>query len=303
MPHLISSKTLIILSLSAWFLIFIPIQQVEASTVETRYFCNSQSEGYYNLLTSNTASYSTLGISDSGQDQGFIDVKILDENENLVVDWNSVTITGSTYTLYTINVEIPSTEIARVIVIVRVRLSSGATNSRSFRTEEIDASIMGTWNFKMWGRLYYSAFLDVTTCDFRHGSATYNSRVENFEYEEAPSGTTYTKYHSLNIDVDLSQQRIGTFQRYSNLLLDLGLSQYSFYTRLYELFSKLTINLGLSQTIEKAVQYFIYSTIKIIAVITEYFYGIAEASFLIYYIILLVCIIACSFLLLYEKFK
>jgi hypothetical protein len=152
-------------------------------TVETRYFrSDTDPDGYYQLLTSNTASGTTLSTSASGELTPYIGIRVRKEDGTVIKDWVETVIYSATYAEITLNVEIPSTSVVRVIVDVRVRVN-GTSATRSFRTEELNSTVSGTWSFKLWARGYYSSPpADRTYAYFAHGSSTYPSRIENFTW-------------------------------------------------------------------------------------------------------------------------
>lgn len=169
-------------------------------TTETRYFRSDAEDSYYKLLTANTTSSLSLSTGSEGELYPCIGVRIRNQNGDTIVDWTETAVISTSYTLYTINVNVPSTYVGRVIVDVRVRVD-GTNNTRSFRTEEINTTISGTWNFKLWAKYSYNPTSDFTMVYFIHGNDTYNSRIENFTYS---SGQLY------EISVDATCQLLST---------------------------------------------------------------------------------------------
>lgn len=78
----------------------------------------------------------------------------------------------------------------RILVVVYIKVGTGSwvpLPQYGFITEQLGADTLDavTWTVYYHTERAYLAKLDVTTGRFRHGNATYNSRITNFCYEPA----------------------------------------------------------------------------------------------------------------------
>ena len=182
------------------------IPQVYATT-ETRYFrTDFESVGslqYRRLLTSNTAEHDSESESWQSASQpsqaylrSLIYVYHQDDTFTLIATSAGVTVSGSTTTLYSENVNIPETVLDptdRIMVIIQYSTDGSTWTSLAsarFITEQLGATLL---NSATWTIYYYAALTSTyspwtrrwtNTIYFLFGDSTYPSRIEGFTYGE-----------------------------------------------------------------------------------------------------------------------
>ena len=183
-----------------------------------RYFQNAASSisGYNKFDVNNTDTTATIKAAEDGATVAKIAVRIRKYNAGtpiVVVDWTEITITDSTLTEETINVNVPATEFDRIIVDLRAK-SGTTTSTTSFISEIISFSIpAATWTFKVWA---FQSSLDTNlSCNIQYGSSSRNSRCTNLPIPEVLGnmeieGTNFpvaNKYHAFAMRCEIPQDK------------------------------------------------------------------------------------------------
>ncbi|MCD6434650.1 MAG: hypothetical protein J7L14_03485, partial [Candidatus Diapherotrites archaeon] len=198
--------------------LFPKLTSAQIDPIETRYMRGDtetvDSTTYYKLLTGNTgtSAYNTAGWSSSSSPNGgFIRVRIYiyhaNGSESLITTTDYIKVSGSTITLYSVDVNIPETplEITDRIKLVWQWSKNAYTwcdfTQAKFITEQLGTDTLNsaTWTIYIYAKFtsVWIAFLKQysNTIYLYWGDSTYPSRIENFSYGGVPS----EEWHNISL--------------------------------------------------------------------------------------------------------
>ena len=205
----VRSYTKVIISFLLLSIVLSLIPQVYATT-ETRYFrTDFESVGslqYHRLLTENIDEYgseSESWQSASQPSQAYLRSLIYayhqDDTFDLIATSAGVTVSGSTVTLYSEDVNIPQTSLDptdRIYVLIQYSTDGSTWTSLAsarFITEQLGATLLNsaTWTIHYYAELTstYSPWTRrwTNTIYFYFGDSTYPSRIEGFSWSTGPT--------------------------------------------------------------------------------------------------------------------